>query len=89
MAAPGTAAQQAPLPMAAPGTAAQQAPLPMGLSRQEPWSGLPGPSQGAFLTQGSSLGLLHCRPALCHLSRCWKGRLKTCTVLVLLLRYVE
>ena len=29
-----------------PGTAAHQSPLSMGFSRQEPWSGLPGPPPG-------------------------------------------
>ena len=33
----------------------------MGFSRQEYWSGLPFPSPGDFSTQGSNLGLLHCR----------------------------
>ena len=45
-------------------TAARQAPLSMGFSRQEYWSGLPCPIQGIFLTQGSNLGLLHCRQIL-------------------------
>ena len=35
-----------------------QASLSMGFSRQEYWSGLPLPSPGHLLTQGSSLGLL-------------------------------
>ena len=34
------------------------APLSMGFSRQEHWSGLPFPSSGVFLTQGSNLRLL-------------------------------
>ena len=42
----------------------QQAPLSMGFSRQEYWSGLPFPFQGIFPTQGSNLGLLHCRQIL-------------------------
>ena len=40
----------------------------MGFSKQEYWSGLPFPLQGIFLDQGSSLGLLHCRQILYHLS---------------------
>ena len=39
-------------------TVALQDPLFMGFSRQEYWSGLPYPSQGIFLTQGSNLHLL-------------------------------
>ena len=39
----------------------------MGLSRQEYWSGVPFPSQGISLTQGSNLGLLHGRQILYHL----------------------
>ena len=42
---------------------AYQAPLSIEFSRQEYWSGLPFPSQGIFLTQGSNLSLPH-RPAL-------------------------
>ena len=38
---------------------APQAPLSTGFSRQEYWSGLPFPSLGIFLTQGSNLCLLH------------------------------
>ena len=41
-------------------TVAHQAPLSMKLSRQEYWSGLPFPSPGIFLSQGSNPGLLHC-----------------------------
>ena len=37
---------------------ARQAPLSMGFSRQEHWNGLPFPSPGIFLIQGSNLGLL-------------------------------
>ena len=40
----------------------------MEFSRQEHWSGLPFPSPGVFLTQGSNLGLLHCRQILYRLS---------------------
>ena len=40
----------------------------MGFSRQEYWSGLPLPLQGIFPTQGSNLGLLHCRQILYHLT---------------------
>ena len=36
----------------------------MGFSRQEYGSGLPFPSPGIFLTQGSNLGLPHCRQVL-------------------------
>ena len=36
-----------------------QAHLSMGFSRQEYWSGLPGPPPGVFLTQGSKPCLLH------------------------------
>ena len=43
-----------------PCTLTRQASLLMGFSRQEYWSGLPFPSQGIFLTQGSNTGLLHC-----------------------------
>ena len=39
---------------------AHQVPPPMGFSRQEYWSGFP--------TQGSNLGLPHCRQMLYHLS---------------------
>ena len=53
---------------AAPWAVALQAPLSMGFSRQEYWSGLPGPPQGIFPTQGSNLGLLHCRQILYCLS---------------------
>ena len=42
-----------------PWTVAHQASLPMGFSRQEYWNGLPFPSPGIFLTQESSLYLLH------------------------------
>ena len=41
-----------------PWTITHQAPLSMGFSRQEYWSGLPCPSPGAFLTQGSNPHLL-------------------------------
>ena len=40
----------------------------MGFSRQEYWSGLSFPSPKIFMTQGSNLGLLHCRQFLYHLS---------------------
>ena len=53
---------------ATPWTVAHQAPLSMGFSRQEYWSGLPCPSPGIFPTQGSNLGLLHCRQTLYPLS---------------------
>ena len=53
-----------------------QAPPSVGLSRQEYWSGLPFPSPGeetggsnwGIPTQGSKLGLLHCRQILYPLS---------------------
>ena len=51
-----------------PWAVAHQAPLSMGFSRQEYWSGLPFPSAGIFLTQGSNSGLLHYRRVLYHLS---------------------
>ena len=38
-----------------------QAHLSIEFSRQEYWSGLPFPSSGIFLTQGSNPGLQHCR----------------------------
>ena len=53
---------------ATPWTVAHQAPLSMGFSRQEYWSGLPSPSQGIFLIQGSNPGLLHYRQTVYHLS---------------------
>ena len=40
----------------------------MEFSKQEYWSGLPFPSPGIFPTQGSNLGLLHCRRTLYRLS---------------------
>ena len=55
-------------PFATPWTAAHQASPSMGFSRQEYWSGLPFLLQGIFLTQGSNLGLLHCRQTLYPLS---------------------
>ena len=51
-----------------PWTVAYQDPQSFGFSRQEYWSGLPFPSPGIFLTQGSNLGLPHCRQKLYHLS---------------------
>ena len=54
--------------LATPWTAAYQAPLSVEFSRQEYWSGLPFPSPGIFLTQGSNPGLPHCRQTLYHLS---------------------
>ena len=55
---------------ATPRTVVYQAPLSMGFSREEYWSRvpLPSPLQGIFPTQGSNLGLLHCRQMLYHLS---------------------
>ena len=49
---------------ATPWTVAHQDPLSMGFSRQEHRSGLPFPSLGVFLTQGSNPGLLHVRQIL-------------------------
>ena len=43
-----------------------QASLSMGFSGQEYWSGLPFRSPGIFATQGSNLGLPHCRRILLH-----------------------
>ena len=40
----------------------------MEFSRQEYWSGLPFPSPGVFLIQGSNPSLLHCRQLPYHLS---------------------
>ena len=45
-----------------------RAPLSMGFSRQEYSTGLPFPSPGIFPTQGSNLGLQHCRQTFYHLS---------------------
>ena len=53
---------------ATPQTVARQAPLSMGFSRQEYWSGLPFPSPGIFLTQGSNPGLPHCGQILYQMS---------------------
>ena len=44
-----------------PRTVTHQAPLFMELSRKEYWCGYHSLPQGIFLTQGSNLGLLHCR----------------------------
>ena len=57
------------LTLATPWTIAHQAPLSMGFPRQEYWSGTHTLLQGIFLTQGSNLGLLHCRQILYRLSR--------------------
>ena len=46
-------------------TVAHQAPLFVGFSRQENWSGSPGPPLGIFLTQGSKPPLFM-SPALVH-----------------------
>ena len=53
---------------ATPWTVAHQTPLSLGFSRQEYWSGLHFLLQGIFPTQGSKLGLLHCRQVLYCLS---------------------
>ena len=57
-----------------PWTVARQAPLSAGFSRQEHWSGLPFPSAGVFLPQGSHPGLLHCRQITCNLCYHWTPR---------------
>ena len=44
---------------ATPWTVVLQAPRSVGFPRQECWGGLPLPSPGVFLTQGSNLHLLH------------------------------
>ena len=69
-----------------PWTVAHQAPPSMGFSRQEYCSGLPFPSedlegQGIFLTQGSNVGLSHCRQTLYHLSH--KGSPDDCALSIL------
>ena len=51
-----------------PWTVVYQAFLSMGFSRQAYWNGLPFPSPGDLLTQGSNPGLLHCRQTLYPLS---------------------
>ena len=53
---------------ATPWTVAYQGPPSMEFSRKGYWSGLPFPSPGIFPTQGSNLGLPHCRQTLYHLS---------------------
>ena len=42
---------------------------PQAPPKQEYWSGWPFPSSAVFRTQGSNLGLLHCRQILFRLSR--------------------
>ena len=61
-------AAQSCLTLCNPWTVAGQVPLSIEFSRQESWSGLPFPSPGNLLTQGSNPGLLHCRQSLYHLS---------------------
>ena len=51
-------------PFVTPRTVVCQAPLSMKFYRQEYWSGLYSLLQGIFPTQGSNLGLLHCRQIL-------------------------
>ena len=51
-----------------PQTVAHQAPPSVGFLRQEYWTGYCSLLQGIFPTQGSNLGLLHCRQILYHLS---------------------
>ena len=53
---------------ATPWSVAGQAPLSMEFSRQDTGVGGHFLLQGIFLTQGSNLGLLHCRQILYHLS---------------------
>ena len=60
-----------------PWTVASQLPLSMRFSRQECWNGLPFPPPGFFPTQGSNLGLLHCRQILYRLS--YKGSTRALT----------
>ena len=60
-----TRAQSCPT-LVTPWTVAHNAPLSVGFSRQEYWSGLPFPSPGIFLTQGSYPYLLHWQEALFH-----------------------
>ena len=50
------------------GTVARQAPLSMGFPGKNTGVGCHSLLQGTFLTQGSNLGLLHCRRILHHLS---------------------
>ena len=61
-----------------PCTVASQAPLSMEFSRQEYWSGLPFPTLGVFLTQGSNPGLLHCRQILYCLNQQGSDFVKLC-----------
>ena len=56
------------LTLCSPMDCSTQAPLSMYFSRQEYWSGCHFLLQGIFLTQGSNLGLLHCRQILYHLN---------------------
>ena len=57
-----------------PWTVAHQAPLCMEFSRQEYWSGLPFPSPGDLLNQGSSPGLLQEDSLLSEPPRSWCPR---------------
>ena len=67
---------------ATPWTVAHQAPPSMGFSRQEYWSGFPFPSPGIFPTQGSKLGLLHCRQILVKtVTRTHNKKLYSCFLL--------
>ena len=68
---------------AMPWTVAYNAPLSMGLSRQEYWSGLPFLLHRIFPTQGSNLGLLHCRQMLCHLSHQGSPRIEKKRIVLL------
>ena len=56
---------------------AHQAPPSMEFSRQEYWSGLPFPSLGDLLTQGSNPVLLLCGQTLYRLSHQGKKQTKT------------
>ena len=55
------------LTLAAPWTAARQAPLSLGFSGQEHWSGGPLPPPGGLPTQALNPGLLHYRRIPCQL----------------------
>ena len=57
---------------ATPWNVAGQAPLSMGFCSQDYWRGLPSPSRGIFLIQGSNPGLLYCRQILYYPSTQWK-----------------
>ena len=62
-----------------------QAPLSTGFSRKEYWSGFPFPSPGIFPTQGSNLGLLHCRQSVYQQS--YEGNLTIYSLALLLCQF--